>query len=329
MDLNSGKKQTIMLLGGAGFLGYYTTKRLVAMGHKVIIYDKYVNFLDHDKSHYKIYLRERIKELSQIATMVYGDIRDTELLTQTIQKHAPDTVVLYAAIPIATVCNRIAPEALDINLMGAASVIKAIGSTDIVKRIVFASSSFVYGHFKYAPADEKHPTSPIDVYCGTKLAGESIIIGFCVRYGIEYTIVRPSAVYGALDANRRVSQIFVENALLGKTLKVHDPVAKLDFSYVEDTANGFALAATQSGGANQIFNITCGQGRTLVEFANILKNLIPNVEIEVTTTTGEEKRPLRDALDVRKAKELLGYEPQFPLERGLAKYVPFVRNILL
>lgn len=318
----------VLLLGGAGFIGYYITQELHKLGQQVIIYDSFINYLDHAKSNYRLYLHHRLKDLYTQAKIIKGDIRDTSKLTRVISQEKPDTIVLLSAIPLATVCNKFASEALDINHSGIASIVRAIGETGLAKKIVYTSSSFVYGDFQYTPCDEKHPTNVIDVYGGTKLAGENVIRGFAVRYGLDFIIIRPSAVYGPLDANLRVSQIFVENALRGQKLIVKDPDGQLDFSYVKDTAHGFVLAITTEKIKNEVFNITRGQGRSLREFVQILKTLVPNLEAEIGEEALDEKRPKRGSLDISKAKELLGYEPKYSLEEGLAEYVAFVKSIL-
>ena len=150
---------------------------------------------------------------------------------------------------------------------------------------------------------------------------------FSKQYGIKYTIIRPSAVYGPTDVNRRVTQIFIENALKGKPLVLHNGgTSKLDFSYVEDVAEGFVLALKSSKAENETFNITMGEGRSLKELANIIKSNIPLAKIEYKEAPKEEKRPERGALDIAKARKLLGYTPKYSLEEGMKKYIDFVKK---
>lgn len=180
----------------------------------------------------------------------------------------------------------------------------------------------VYGDFQRTPADEECPKKSRDLYGGMKYAGEILVESFSRRMGVEYAIVRPSAVYGPTDVNRRVSQLFVEKALRGEPLELRGGDVTLDFSYVKDTASGIVLAAKHPNGANQAFNITYGQGRTLKEYIEILRTLIPN--IQVVETPAETHRPKRGSLDITKARNLLGYVPEYPLEVGLplsAKYL--------
>ena len=323
---STNPKHKIMIIGGAGFIGSRLAKKLIDLGQEVVIYDKFYNFIESEKDKYVFYLRQRLNNLCPGVKIVYGDIRDDVNLLKTIKENQPDTIIHLAQIPLATVSNKLSGEALDININGLTSLIKAIGAVDFIKRLVYSSSSFVYGHFKYAPADENHPTNPIDVYGGTKLACESLIKGFGTRFGIDYTIIRPSAVYGPTDANLRVSQIFVDSAFNGKELVIEGGgEATLDFTYIDDIAQGFVLAALSPQAKNEIFNITRGEGRTLKEFTDILKQYFP--DLKTIIKPADQTRPVRGALDIKKAKEILGYSPKYSLEDGIREYVAYIKNL--
>jgi len=315
----------ILITGGAGFIGYYLTKELLKRGDKVIVYDAFLNYVSPLKSHYQGYLKLRLKEINDKVELVRGDIRNKGLFLRTLRKYKPEKVVHTAALPIATASNEFSEDAMEINLNGTVNVLEAIRECSFVKRFIYTSSSMVYGNFEYTPADEKHPTNPIDVYGGTKLAGEILTKAYSKRFDMEYVIIRPSTVYGPTDANRRVSQIFVDNALQSKPLVLENGgTSKLDFSYVEDVAHGFLLALDSPKAANEIFNITKGEGRSIKEFAQILSKIIPNVKMIEKPATFE--RPERGALDISKARKLLGYDPKYPLEKGLKKYVDFIKS---
>ena len=317
----------IFLIGGAGFIGAQMTKELLAAGDEVVIYDAFLNFLSSFNTNYPKYLLERFKDTKDKVTFIRGDMRHRGHLVRTLREYQPEIIVLLAAVPIATESNKNAEEAKTINLDGPINVLEVIRDCPFVKRFVYASSSMVYGDFNYFPCDEEHPTSPIDVYGGTKLAAEILIKAYGKRYGIEWSIVRPSAVYGPTDSNRRVSQIFVENALKGKKLVLHGGgESKLDFTYIEDIAHGFILAAKSPKAAYQIFNITAGEGRSLKEYVDILSKYVP--DIQVTVEPADEKRPERGSLSIAKARRLLGYEPKYNLEKGLPLYVEFVKKMM-
>ena len=102
---------------------------------------------------------------------------------------------------------------------------------------------------------ENDQLNPKELYGTMKLAGEITTKGLCTFYNIPYTIIRPSAVYGPTDMNQRVTQYFIEKALAGDKLSIHGKNEKLDFTFVEDLAEGCILAARSKKGINQIFNM--------------------------------------------------------------------------
>ncbi|MFH1978382.1 MAG: NAD-dependent epimerase/dehydratase family protein [Candidatus Aenigmatarchaeota archaeon] len=316
----------VLITGGAGFIGYHLSKMLVENGHEVIVYDEYLDFIDPEKSLHSKYLKIRLDWLKENTKLIRGDIRHKIEFFKTLQENQPDVIVHLAALPISTTSNEFPEDAVGINLNGTINVLDSIKLVPSVKKFVYASSSMVYGNFVKPMADEDHPTSPLDVYGATKLSCEHLTRAYHKQYGINYVIIRPSAVYGPTDCNRRVSQIFIENMMAGKPLTLHNGgESKLDFTYVEDIAQGFYLAATTDKGNGQTFNITRGEGRSLKEFVEILKPLIGK-DVQIEYKPADMKRPERGTLDITRAKTILGYEPKYSLEEGLEKYVKFIKE---
>jgi UDP-glucose 4-epimerase len=139
-------------------------------------------------------------------------------------------------------------------------------------------------------------------------------------------IVRPSAVYGPTDVNGRIVQRLVEAACFNRPVRLRNPESTtLDFTYVADLAEGLLLA-TLSPVSGETFNVTAGQGRTLAELYGLLRARYPRMPVEVER--GDDFRPRRGALDVRKAQAMLGYRPRYCLEEGLDTYLGFVTGDL-
>ncbi len=322
-------EKKFLITGGAGFLGSYIANALEKRKIKVVLLDAFIRYfplMDFETELYQLYLRKRSQTLRQDAELLRGDTNAKDHLRRVIVEHKPTHIIHLAALPLANLSNIYSEEAVNSILHSTINLLEIIRDVDFVERFVYTSSSMVYGDFHYIPADEEHPRDPTNIYGGAKYAGEIMTKAFARRYGIEYAIVRPSAVYGPTDVNRRVSQIFVENALMGKPLILRGGDSALDFSYIEDVAEGFVRVALELHGANQIFNITRGEGRTLRELADILKKMIPSIEIIEEEV--DKDIPKRGALDISKAQELIGYDPQYNLENGLEKYVTFIQECL-
>ncbi len=317
----------ILITGGAGFIGSYVCRQLLEMGHQPVVYDAFVHYISPLKSILKDYTELRFEGIVDQVEFRRGDTRDKAHLRRVILETRPERILHLAALPIADLSNQHSEEALTSILEGAVNVLEVLRDVDFVDRFVYISSSMIYGDFEQIPAPEDHPKHPKDIYGGTKYAGEVMTETYSRRYGIPCSIVRPSAVYGPYDVNRRVSQIFVENALLGKPITLFGGGHQsLDFTYVEDTADGIIKVMFHDQGLGEAFNITYGRGYTLREFAEILQGFFPDLEVRIVEDE-DVFRPKRGALSIEKAQKLVGYQPLVPLEEGLKRYIGVYREL--
>ncbi len=313
----------ILVSGGVGFIGHVVCLQLQDLGHEVMAFDNFSCYADPSLSRYHVYVRRRLERLEDKVRVQRGDVRNRTQLGRTFREFRPQVLVHLAAVADAKAFDRCLEEASAVNLMGTLNMLESLRGSPGVERFVYASSSFVYGDFRTSPIDEGHCTDPVDAYGATKVSGETLTRAFSRRYGVDYAIVRPSAVYGPTDANRRVSQIFIENALRGQELILEGGSGnRLDFTYVDDAAKGFTLAALHPRAANQTFNVTCGRSRSLKEYADLLSRSIPQVRL--VERPPDPNRPRRGTLDISKARRLLGYEPAYSLEDGVQKYLEYV-----
>jgi len=327
------------ITGGDGFIGFHLTQELMKdEGNRVVIYDSHKHFLPVEDSKWFKYQNYRISELGKFGERVKrvkGDVSDAGRLKEALEEHNPQIIIHLAALPIAGVSNYYPAESRT-NIFDTISTLLDVTQTSSkslkrLERLVYTSSSMVYGDFlredngEIIPAQEDQHCTPKGIYGAMKLAGEHLVRAYTHRFGIPHTIIRPSAVYGPTDCNRRVTEIFLTNALEGKPLVLDNGGKhKLDFSYVADVVKGFVLASASPDAVNETFNITRGEGRSIKELADVVKSLIP--EAELVVEEAEVYRPNRGALDISKARNLLGYNPQYSLEEGFKKYVEFVRK---
>jgi len=307
-----------MIAGGAGFVGTQIASLLLGNGHKVVLFDCWPDLANEADPISALFHDYRLTPIKNEVVLVKGDVRDRSQIETCLSKYKPDHVIYLAAIADARRTANNPAMADPVNFYGILNMLNALRHYP-VHRFVLASSSFVYGHFKYQPADEKHPLGPLDSYGNSKYSAEIMTRAFCAELEIEYVIVRPSAVYGFGDSNRRVSRIFMEHALIGRPLVINPSAGKLDFTYVEDIARGFVLALFTGEAAGHTFNITRGEARSLEELAGIIKGQFPDVEIRITDDS-ENGRPVRGTLDISAARRVLGYNPRYSLEEGIGKY---------
>lgn len=183
----------------------------------------------------------------------------------------------------------------------------------------------VYGTFEEAAVDETTPCEPLGIYGALKFAGEKMVIAYHQVFGLPYTIVRPSALYGKRCVRRGIGQIFIENALRGEKIVVHgDGSSRLDFTYVEDLVEGVVKAIGNEASFGQIFNLTYGRGRPITDLVAVIQKHFP--EVEVAHEPWDRLMPERGTLNVDKARHLLGYTPSWPIERGFEDYIRWYRE---
>lgn len=320
-----------MITGGAGFIGSHLAQSLLDEGKvdKVVLLDHFGRYIDSSRPGFTDFRSYRLKPIADKVILERGEAKYSALLFRLLNQYRPAYFYHLAALPLAKPNNLNVEEAREGSVDATGNIIEMIaelGRADGYKpkRFVYASSSMIYGDFITDPATEEHPANPKEIYGTMKLAGEIVTRGLCDFYEIPYTIVRPSAVYGPTDMNRRVSQIFVEKALRGEKLSVHGADEPLDFTYIRDIARGFMLAATEAKGIGETFNVTAGQAATLLDYVKCLEEHIDNVRYEITER--DAFRPRRGTLSIEKATRLIGYEPQFTLSKGVAEYVAFMRE---
>jgi len=310
----------ILLTGGLGFIGHTIVRKLKDTEHTPVIIDNRSDYCGAiDRNELETLITER-KTLFKTNVQEHNVcISNTGQIDYLVGDIKPDVIVHLAAFPRAKVVIQNPQIGCDVILKGLLNLLESSKKHN-VKRFVFISSSMIYGDFDQERNPESASTNPIEPYGIMKLCAENLVRNYNRLHGLEYSIVRPSAVYGPYDVVDRVLSKFIVKAKANETMSINGEGLALDFSYVDDVADGMILCATHKNAANETFNITRGVSRTLVDAGNIIiKETNSNSELVVNENDG--KYPKRGTLDISKARELLGFNPTVNLEEGLKHYI--------
>lgn len=306
----------ILVTGGLGLIGHNVVRKLESQGHDVAIIDIGTNYgiIPVDEIEYLI--RERVKLIRPSTAIHSVDIADRASIKKILQTFQPDTVIHLASFPRQKVVNanpqwgsRVMSEGM-INLLEE-STQQGVG------KFVYVSSSMVYGDFT-DQVREDAICRPQGQYGIMKLAGEWLLRDYTRRTGMAHVILRPSAVYGPLDVEDRVISKFLITAMRGGVLKVNGAGETLDFTYVDDAADGIVSAALREQANNHTYNITKSHSKTLLEAAELAVKIVGRGTVEVRDR--DVDFPSRGALNIDAARRDLGFDPKIDIEEGFQNY---------
>jgi nucleoside-diphosphate-sugar epimerase len=310
----------ILITGGYGFIGSQLTKIFVDSGDDVIVYDDFKHYAKSGDFQRALKLR---KPLVKGAKIVTADIRDRLRFREVLAEEKPEIVIHLAAIPLYRPRPIYDESITDVNLWGTINVIEESAKAKSVRRFVYASSSMAYGDFRSFAPNEDEPLQPLDRYGVTKACGEMYLRQTFQDAKKDWIVMRPSAVYGSRDCNNRVVQIFVNAGFDGQNEIRVTSGQRLDFTHVKDAAMGFYLAS-QTKHVNEVYNLTAGQEREILELAKLVQKHFPDLKIKEQMI--DDAGPIRGELNIGKAKRLLKYEPKYRLEQGLEEYIEFEKK---
>jgi nucleoside-diphosphate-sugar epimerase len=243
-------------------------------------------------------------------------------MDKAFEKTKPEVVIHMASFPRQKVVNANPANGAKVMMEGLINICES-AKKHRVERVVYISSSMVYGDFEdqVLEDDDCHP---IGQYGIMKLCGEDLVKDYHRRGCFDYAIIRPSAVYGPLDVEDRVVAKFMLAAMRGQSLKVNGAGETLDFTYVDDAADGIVAAATRIMAANHTYNITKSHSVSLLEAAEMIVKIVGKGEIEVKDKDADF--PSRGALNIDRARTILGYDPKVDVEEGFQKYYEWLSN---
>ena len=301
-----------VMVTGTGFLGSYVVRELSKREDDVVFYGFFEN-------------PEAIKDIIGDAkiTEAKGDVLDYENLERTIREHSVEAIIHTAAILIAGAREN-PLNAIKVNVLGTANVLEAARKMD-AKKVVYTSSGQVYAilnpYIKAPkPAEgkvrEEELVLPGSVYATTKAASEYLGLNYADLYGVDFIALRLPTVYGGwLGQMGRAGVLrnMCEKALKGEELTVDE--YRSEWGYVKDMARACVLAAHKKNPKYRIMNVGSGRINSLKEAVDILKRELGENKVRITVR--EAQQPERLPSDLTKAKEELGYMPEYDFEKGV------------
>ena len=310
-----------LVTGGLGLIGHNVVQRLQKRGEEVVIVDNRTTYGIIPQAELDYLMSERWKKIDP-TDVYYTDITEGDKIDQIIANHKPEVIVHMASFPRQKVVNANPAVGARVMIEGLMNICESAKKHG-VERVVYISSSMVYGDFE-DQVEEDTVCKPIGQYGIMKLAGEDIVRDYHRRGAFDYAIVRPSAVYGPLDVEDRVVAKFMLQAMRGDVLRVNGASETLDFTYVDDAADGIVAAATRIMAANRTYNITRSHSVSLLEAAEMIVKIVGKGTIEVQDRDADF--PSRGALCIDRAKVILGFDPKVDVEEGFQKYYEWLSS---
>lgn len=329
------KGKVVALVGGGGFIGHNMALELQHLGAEVHLIDSLqVNNLgaftsgwnpSPNNELYINFVNQRLELLRAAKIPLHViDCRDYHAFSYCLGAIKPNVVVQLAAIAHANRANKDPFSTFDHSMRTLENALDSV--RDRKAHFIFFSSSMVYGNFEGEAVTEERRCEPLGIYGALKYGGEKLVIAYNQVFGLPYTIVRPSALYGERCVSRRVGQAFIENALRGMDLTINgDGSDALDFTYIQDLVQGVCRVIAREESRNEVFNLTFGGARTLNQMADLMREHFPGIRIDYRPR--DTLMPERGTLSVEKARRLLGYEPQWPLEKGFVRYIKWYKEL--
>lgn len=305
----------ILVTGGMGLIGHNVVHRLENLGHDVTIVDTKTTYGIVPQDEVDYLMQERQKKIGN-SKFYEHDISNAWHMDTVFAAGKFDQVIHMASFPRQKVVNNNPALGARTMMEGLLNLCELSKKYD-VKRFLYISSSMVYGDFT-DDVTEDYDCRPQGQYGIMKLAGEDLVKDYSRRGCFNHTIIRPSAVYGPLDVEDRVIAKFMLGAMRGGVLKVNGAGETLDFTYVEDAADGIVAATLSSNTVNKTYNITKSHSRTLLDAAELAVKIVGRGSIDVRDKDADF--PSRGALNIDAARRDFGYDPKIDVEEGFQKY---------
>lgn len=319
---NSLLNARILVTGAGGFIGSHLVEKLIGAGALVRAFVRYNSRSDPGL------LRMASPETMSKLELIGGDLRDSDAVHKAVKDCR---YVFHLGALISIPYSYLHPvEVAETNFIGTLNVLMACREFS-VDRLIHVSTSEVYGTALSEMINESHPLQGQSPYSASKIGADKLAESFHCAYELPVVTIRPFNTYGPRQSARAVIPTIITQAIAGNTIHLGNLNAIRDFTYVDDTVNGFLCAAVAKDVEGCTFNLGAGNAITIDELSEkIIQKVGSQVKVEMETSRlrpqkSEVKRLLSDN---SLARERLNWEPMISLDDGLEKTVSWVRENL-
>jgi dTDP-glucose 4,6-dehydratase len=308
--------EKVLVTGADGFIGSHLTEALVRQGHEVRAFVMYNSFNSWG------WLDNTVPELKGQFEVFAGDIRDPYGVKDAMKGCG---AVLHLAALIGIPYSYHSPESyVETNIGGTLNILQAARELNI-KRVVHTSTSEVYGSAQFVPITESHPLQGQSPYSATKIGADQLAYSFYTSFGLPVVTLRPFNTYGPRQSARAVIPTIIAQIASGsREIKLGATLPTRDFSYVQDTVDGFIAALISQQGEGEVVNLGSNFEISVGETAHLIAEAM-GVEIELKTDeirlrpAGSEVERLW--ADNTKAKQLFDWAPKYEGREGFKRGV--------
>jgi NAD dependent epimerase/dehydratase len=311
-----------LVTGAGGFIGSHLVEKLVTLGSDVEAFVRYNSRNDYGLIEV---LPEDIRSKTRV---VVGDLRDVDSVNNSVKGV---DVVFHLGASISIPYSYVSPaNFVGTNIIGTLNVLNAVKEYG-VQKMVHTSSSEVYGTARYIPIDEEHPLQAQSPYAASKIGADKLVESYYLSYDLPVATVRPFNTYGPRQSTRAVIPTIITQALTNDEVKLGAISPTRDFSYVADTVSAFIGAAESPGSIGQVMNFGSEKEISIGDLATKVILLVGrnvNIVCDEKRIRPERSEVNRLLADTTKARELLGWKPQFSLDDGLRNTIDWISKHL-
>jgi len=308
---------SVLITGGAGFIGSHIATRLVEQGHRVRVFDNF------SSGH-----RSNLAHLAGRVEIVEADLRDAAACVKACQ--GVEFVFHEAALGSVPKSVEDPQTSHDVNINGTFNVLRAAVQAK-VRRVIYAGSSSAYGDTDVSPKHEELCPQPLSPYAVQKLTGEEYLRAFHVCYGLETISLRYFNVFGPRQDPKShyaaAIPAFVSAILRGAAPMVYgDGEQSRDFTYIDNVVDGNVLAMKAERTGGEAVNLACGGQITINEVIGAI-NRVLGTRIQSKYLPPRAGDVRHSCADIRLATKLLGFRPAIAFEDGLRRAIDYYRSL--